>query len=178
MVSSHPPAQQILYINQGSPRDRRHCRTQICETSLNSAPLMINRRWWLRVAARPPFVFTNWYRTFTGFCWLHSGFGFSRRRSQHISWNGAMALRRKVRMHQFTGTCFKIVRIGRINATGRHWNWSNYSFTESFLGATQIKTHKKAVVTMAQYFNQQPQGSKNRIENVAIVGVRDIMFKS
>jgi len=31
---------------------------------------------------------------------------------------------------------------------------------------------------MAQYFNQQPQGSKNRIENVAIVGVRDIMFKS
>jgi len=24
---------------------------------------------------------------------------------------------------------------------------------------------------MAQYFNQEPQGSKNRIENVAIVGV-------
>jgi hypothetical protein len=30
---------------------------------------------------------------------------------------------------------------------------------------------------MAQYFNQQPQGSKNRIENVAIVGVRDILGK-
>jgi hypothetical protein len=30
---------------------------------------------------------------------------------------------------------------------------------------------------MAQYFNQQPEGSKNRIENVAIVGVCDIQLQ-
>lgn len=28
--------------------------------------------------------------------------------------------------------------------------------------------------SMAKYFNQQPEGSKNRIENVAVVGVRRI----
>lgn len=31
---------------------------------------------------------------------------------------------------------------------------------------------------MAQYFNQQPQGSKNRIEKVAIVGVGGIVLQS
>lgn len=29
---------------------------------------------------------------------------------------------------------------------------------------------------MASYFNQQPEGSKNRIENVAVVGVMHLNY--
>lgn len=98
--------------------------------------------------------------------------------SQYTSWNGDMALGRKVRMHDLSSTYYCHVhwvykcdrKMSRLIAS---------DLQETILWKQKRRSNfiPRSSVTMAQYFNQQPQGAKNRIENVAIVGVRDIQVQ-